>query len=138
MSREIKFRAWDFARTVMIGSDYPKNWNRSIDEYEEWWSNEHKMMLEGIEDIIEDERFNVMQYTGLKDKNGQEIYEGDVLKFKSLPAPYNIIEFNLGSFGYFCMKGKDYEYFIGIERTYDKPKNWEIIGNIHENPELLK
>ena len=126
MSREIKFRAWS---TNLKKMSKPFTLKSDVMHF----ANKKGLgTIKGLQDEI------IMQYTGLKDRRGQEIYEGDILKFKSLPAPYSIIEFNLGSFGYFCMKGKDYEYFIGIERTYDKPKNWEIIGNIHENPELLK
>ena len=67
----------------------------------------------------------LMQYTGLKDKNGKEIYEGDILKYHNgrLSDP---IEFP-----------KDYMWLsIKIERN-----NWsdtvEVVGNIYENPELL-
>ena len=66
----------------------------------------------------------LMQYTGLKDKNGKEIYDGDILKNED----YNrtrVMEWE-NDVVPFCF---DY---------YESPGDWEIIGNIYENPELLK
>lgn len=76
------------------------------------------------------------QYTGLKDKNGKEIYEGDIVK-NAWPHPY-FIEYS-----------KDWGAYMTVEKhglndsqaEYDylsNRKDVEIIGNIYENPELLK
>ena len=78
------------------------------------------------------------QFTGLLDCNGKDIFEGDVLSYQSLKKPYNLIEFHLGAFGYFCFKGEDFEYFVSIAETYKSADCWEILGNIHENKNLLE
>ena len=64
----------------------------------------------------------LMQYIGLKDKNGNEIYEGDVIEW-----PDNHRE-----------KVQWYEHFAGFCPSVWNTKVIEILGNIHENPELLK
>lgn len=75
-------------------------------------------------------RFELMQYTGLSDKNGKEIYEGDIDGCDPNEPMY--VAFEKGSYG---LKFKDKpDYF-------DSCINWDctlIIGNIHQNPQLLK
>lgn len=80
----------------------------------------------------------VGQFTGLCDKNGKAIYEGDILrisKFTNL-----VCEFRHGAFGY--MYYNKFYPFAGNRRYAFNPKNtdkeFEVIGNIHDNPELLK
>ncbi len=68
----------------------------------------------------------VGEYTGRKDKNGKEIYEGDIIKDES-ELIFKIVFFR----GCFCFKDHDQHYIITT------PEDLEIIGNIHENPELL-
>ena len=62
MTREIKFRAWDTRQKKMVG-DFDSGFNYR------WFECQHK------------DCHVLMQYTGLKDKNGKEIYEGDVVQF---------------------------------------------------------
>ena len=69
----------------------------------------------------------LMQYTGLKDKNGKEIYEGDILKHKYGGTQFAAVTFHDCSF-----------YTGGVLLQSNHSSVIEVIGNIYENPELLK
>jgi hypothetical protein len=115
MNREIKFRAW-IEKEDCDGDnpEYEMCYDLAFEEYEP------------INDLLNGVK-NLMQYTGLKDKNGKEIYEGDILKCEI--GNNEIVEFKKAS-------------FVCRYRTIDLYKLWltqyiEVIGNIIENPELL-
>ena len=81
---------------------------------------------------------SVGQFTGLLDKNGKEIYEGDIVVYGSHCK--HIVEFKHGMFGYTLMDGWFVGYGGNSNFTFnplDKSNEHEIIGNIHNNPELL-
>lgn len=75
---------------------------------------------------LEEKQKRSKQFTGLKDSNGNEIYEGDILKYMSMALLVHVEEYH----GYRFMIGKDL-----LNKAYSLES--EIIGNVHENPELL-
>jgi YopX protein len=106
MTRPIKFRAWDGE----------KMWD---------WQplKEKQQYLSFLDD--ETSSWQLMQFTGLRDKNRQEIYEGDVIQGQA--GDNEPITFQDGAF---CWQGVSLsEWHIEL---------WEVIGNIYENPGLLK
>jgi uncharacterized phage protein (TIGR01671 family) len=127
MSREIKFRAWDKREKYMaydVHDIYDDNKLHPCRSFGE-------VLTEKMDYETEELRFKVMQYTGLKDKNGTEIYEGDVVEVLGYYQRYFVVEYLTNSFK--LLDGKD--GFIG-EICY-----WngvEVIGNRFENPELLE
>lgn len=125
MSREIKFAFWHKQKKEMWSA-------QSID----WDAREvcNGGDIASLNDGV------LLQYTGLKDKNGKEIYEGDILKhIPTFEANYFVK--NLTGGFYLCPNNKDYgEYFASLFAGYDHKNQCnsiEIIGNIYENPELL-
>ena len=141
--REIKFRAWDKTGQIMfvpIGYSYIDGYLTCISEakrtmqndvtehLDETWYEDYRepRYSDGKSEII------LMQYTGLKDNNGKEIYEGDLInepeEYGSIFNPWKVIWEDNAFFG---LEGYDYE----AQLEWDK---FEVIGNIYENPELLK
>jgi uncharacterized phage protein (TIGR01671 family) len=133
MKREIKFRVWD-GKKMLYDND---NSNLMVEHYNSVWS----VFCQSLQDVNKD--FILMQFTGLKDKNGREIYEGDIVSYFGF---YEGDYFEKGGMGfiqwdeehhYVAKWGNDEMYICS---TWDLAKNYggTVIGNIYENPELLK
>lgn len=125
MNREIKFRAWD-----------KKNKNMMVVHSIKFGSGGTPWIIDGYhyaEDLI------LMQYIGLKDKNGEEIYEGDILKAADgFVGVVTYIDFRAQFVGKNIGTSFENE---GFDTLYTKDGRFysaEIIGNIYENPELLE
>ena len=110
--REIKFRAWNKESKFMF-----KIFDSTT--HQDWFLSSWK------------ERHEITQYTGLNDKNGKEIYEGDI--FETTSGVVAVVEWeNNGRFLGFTVESERKIVYVGRE-----PKV-EVIGNIYENPELLE
>ena len=133
MSREIKFKIYDKNDTnCIIG---PFNWNK-------------------LPQFLYPDNFTLLQYTGLKDKNDVEIYEGDIVEFYPWNSPKKALE------DYLCKNvkkviwGLDYGQYPsagwsvinlqpadledGHQLNYMDSRNMKVVSHIFENPELLK
>ena len=133
--REIKFRVWD-GSTMWNPETLTGDNNNTILKF----YNPQKGIGWGLFDYKYDYRIasgeynNLMQYTGLKDKNGKEIYEGDILKAYGKEITRFVVSFSNASFILYHQFGR-WGLLARLFELDDMPA--EIIGNIHENPELL-
>ncbi len=128
MNREIKFRIWD-PETKTLHNDITLQDIREGISYSETLVDSKALVYAeyGQSDCMFKDGLVWTQYTGLKDKNGKEIYEGDILQRINSTLKTRPISFKDGAFN-------DGQFIIC--KTYIKEVNLEVIGNIYENPEL--
>lgn len=122
--RELKFRAWDKKQKKML-------YGVSIGTIKVWDENAHLLSKEFS--YSEDCVFE--QYTWLKDKNGREIYEGDIVEIDKY-GKFQIIWYEWACRFDFDKIGKREREEPLLSQDWEQKT--EVIGNIHENPELLK
>lgn len=97
--------------------------------------------IEGKMQMYEVDRETVCQYTGLTDKNGTKIFEGDIIRAKiesgnheGFAWPNMPVDFQKGSF---CLNDRN-GYVFAVLGAFAPRVTFEVIGNIHDNPELLQ
>jgi uncharacterized phage protein (TIGR01671 family) len=121
--REIKFRAWEKNLKEIITV-------HNIDFEKKMINTDYAWRLFN--------EIELMQYTGLKDKNGKEIYEGDILKVEGSKRKY-VVKWNDEEFAFTV----NYQYANGVPGDWILSefravlKTFEVIGNVFENKELL-
>lgn len=126
--REIKFRCWCDNQMQKVSS---------IDF-------QHKKIKLFASDTIDSHEGVLMQYTGLKDKNGKEIYEGDIIDIHQTVNGENVFIIEITNTGlvipsYRFNRNIKYQYNVReLLEVNEYEKEIEVIGNIYENPELLK
>lgn len=137
MIREIKFRVWDTTRKIMLyPEDLTHDWYFRCDTFQVHQVKEKfgRLCINEIKDPV------IMQYTGLKDKNGKEVYDGDIVDRRgehvvvdlAIPTLEDAKGGNFDNFIHWCLYSESHSGLGGMGR-----EEIEAIGNIYENPELV-
>lgn len=138
--RNIPFRVWDNLQKVYLnGADLAIDSTGNVFILEGYDHNDSDLWYARLLVDPDNERYVIEPSTGLKDKNGTEIYKGDILKYQ---FPYDRRFRHISPVSYL-----DTQAGFGIVDTYDSniplyaitaTNYFEVIGNIHENSELLE
>lgn len=138
MTRPIKFRAWNTEMNHMVfpslefGRElFPCSYKRIIksETGKDGYIQEVVLEMVSVDHILQSPEFEVMQFTGLTDRNGVEVYEGDLLSID----PFLQVVYLDGGFCFYNPA------FTGADRlSQDRVGRLSVIGNIYQNPELLE
>lgn len=143
--REIEFRIWDKKEKEMNKIEL-----LDLAEGDDFWYDGETTIWDTIYDSVgEQDRFIIMQYTGLKDKNGVKIFEGDVVYYNDFTSVYGFKATGVVVYTQDCMFEIEYDDkyiknhkstrpLVCNENPIFTEKKIEVIGNIYNNPELLK
>lgn len=134
--RDIKFRIWDGVKNEWLASS-----NKDTLPYYGFALVGEVMTVQSPPYWSLDEGNVVEQFTGLTDKNGTEIYEGDICSFTSKTGKHiGVVEWldNLAGFGLRMVKNNFRYTFSGLDTMGVNLDTLEVIGNVHKNPEFLE
>ena len=123
-----KFRAW-------LKEEY-----RMTDVREITFFNDEIQMISGVEGFYAYDEFELMQSAGLKDKNGKEIFEGDIIKYKAGWKTFTEEVAYDKIFAGFGVMDADADIIFSFGELADGIylNSLEVVGNIYENKELLE
>lgn len=130
--RELKFRVWnsDIKQMEYFASPcFSLHGRIPAGEYDS------DRYTRAFEPLAEHPDWPIMQYTGLIDSNGVEIYEGDIVRLLGNDKGYLTVTFVNAYVGGWVLTTSRSEVYVSLGAR--KPSEVEVIGNIHENPELL-
>ena len=131
MNRKIKYRAWLKEEKKMVNVETIDFTDKSMQYLEKNEIIDAYLLRRIIFDDVE-----LMQYTGIKDKNGKEIYEGDIVLIdKTNILHKTVVKFKHGAFIADIIGDNDYIYLFHFGFNKD---DFEVVGNIYENHKLLE
>ena len=123
-----RYRAWDKHRQKMIANDELIIWNGNV-----YANDSKKLTCNNLKGWSIDDEY-LMQSIGLKDKNGKEVFVGDIVKMSkdvySESTYYEVVRHRGGAYR---LESKQHGCELWLRHT-----DCEVVGNIYENPELLE